>query len=62
MRLDVIPMKSSLLPPGCPNCQQLMSFKAVERRSLLRGNQLNNYTFECINCGYSSAHLVEEHL
>ena len=52
--------QASPLPPCCPNCCEIMSFKSKEERTLLRGFQLNNYTFECNICGYSSAHIFQE--
>ncbi len=60
MRIEVTPKKMSPLPPCCPHCWELMSFKALEESTLLRGNQLNNYIFECNICGYSTMHLVQE--
>jgi hypothetical protein len=48
------------LPPSCPSCCELMSFKSKEERMLLRGFQLSNYTFECNICGYSNARLFQD--
>jgi len=48
------------LPPCCPYCLEVMSYKSKEEHTLLRGNQLVNYTFECNICGYSSARLTQE--
>ena len=48
------------LPPGCPNCWQLMNLIAGEPWTLLRGNQLNKYVFECNNCGYTTTCMTQE--
>jgi hypothetical protein len=37
-----------------------MIFTSKEERTLLRGFQLSNYTFECNICGYSSARMAQE--
>jgi hypothetical protein len=47
-------------PPCCPTCYEIMSFKSKEKRTLLRGYQLSNYTFECNICGYASARMAQE--
>ena len=60
MYIEGTPRRVSPQPPCCPNCWEVMSFKGKEERTLLRGNQLNNYTFECNICGYSSARLAQE--
>jgi len=60
MYIEETPRPAWPLPPGCPNCRQIMSFKSKEERTLLRGFQLSNYTFECNTCGYSNAHIVQE--
>lgn len=52
--------ETSHLPPCCPSCCVIMSFKKKEERTLLRGFQLSNYTFECNICGYSSASIFQE--
>jgi hypothetical protein len=48
------------LPPACPNCWQVMSLTTAEPWTLLRGNQLTKYVFECNNCGYTTARMMQE--
>jgi len=60
MYIEETPRQAGPLPPGCPNCCEVMSFKSKEERTLLRGFQLSNYTFECNICGCSSAQIVQE--
>ena len=52
--------KLSHLPPCCPNCLELMSFKAAQETTLLRGHPLINYRFECNICGHSSASTIQD--
>lgn len=49
---------SAPLPPGCPYCWQVMSLKAAQPRTLLRGNQLSEFVFECNICGYSTVRMM----
>ena len=51
---------ASPMHPCCPNCCEIMIFTSKEERTLLRGFQLSNYTFECNICGYSSARMAQE--
>ena len=60
MHVQTIPRVSAPMAPGCPKCWKLMSLKIVEPWTLLRGNQLDKFTFECEDCGYVSVRLVEE--
>jgi hypothetical protein len=60
MYTEKTPRQASPLPPCCPNCCEIMSFKSKEERTLLRGVQLSNYTFECNICGYSSERMAQE--
>lgn len=62
MRAQIIPSRSLPLPPACPSCLELMSFKVAEESTLLGRKQLNNYTFECIICGCSNTRLVQDEL
>jgi hypothetical protein len=60
MYTEETPRQASHLPPCCPDCSEIMSFKSKEERTLLRGFQLSNYTFECNICGYSSERIFQE--
>jgi hypothetical protein len=53
-------LRAAPSPPCCPTCYEIMSFKSKEKRTLLRGYQLSNYTFECNICGYASARMAQE--
>jgi hypothetical protein len=37
-----------------------MSFKETQLWTLLRGEQLGRFTFECIECGSTSTRIVEQ--
>lgn len=58
MQTDIALGKPSHLPPCCPNCLELMSFRSAHEATLLRGHPLITYTFECNICGFSSARLM----
>ena len=58
MYTEETPRRASPSSPCCPNCCEIMSFKSKEERTLLRGRQLNSYTFECNICDYSSARIA----
>jgi len=60
MHTEITLKNSSHLPPCCPDCLELMSFKTAQEGTLLRGNPLINYKFECNICGYSSARIVQD--
>ncbi len=39
------------MSPGCPSCNELMTYKCFTPCGLLYEKPLNEYTFECLNCG-----------
>jgi len=60
MQTDITIRKLSHLPPCCPNCLELMSFKGAEQTTLLRGYPLVNYKFECTICGHLVASVIQD--
>ena len=57
------PVFASMFAPitvACPACKHLMFFKSVEEWTLLYGHQLDQYTFECGDCGRLVTHTVDE--
>ncbi len=62
MHLEKTPTEFSHvpLPPACPSCWQVMSLTATQPWTLLRGNQLRRYVFECNNCGYTTTRMLQD--
>ena len=60
MYTEITLRRISHVPPCCPNCLELMSFRTAQEATLLRGHPLINYQFECIICGYSSALTIQD--
>jgi hypothetical protein len=60
MYTQTTPRVPAHIPPCCPNCWAVMSITTTEPWTLLRGNQLNKYTFECNECGYSTSSIVQD--
>lgn len=60
MQVQLTSVTISPMPPCCEDCQSLMSFKETQLWTLLRGEQLGRFTFECIECGSTSTRIVEQ--
>jgi transcription elongation factor Elf1 len=63
MRTHVVPGVSSLfasMAPACPTCNELMIVKTAKPLTLMYGHQLDQYTFECGNCGYLTTRTFDE--
>jgi hypothetical protein len=58
MQTQLIALTLSPMAPCCENCQSLMSFKDTQLWTLLRGEQLGRFTFECIECGETATRIV----
>lgn len=57
------PVNASTFAPiavACPACKHLMYFKSVELRTLMYEHQLDEFTFECGDCGRLVTHMVDE--
>ncbi len=48
------------MPPACPTCNELMMFKSAKPWTLVYGHQLDQYTFECGECGYVTTRMFAE--
>lgn len=55
----VPPLQCAALPPTCPYCGEPMSLQAIESWTLLHGNQLDKYIFDCCGCGHTSTHVEQ---
>jgi hypothetical protein len=60
MQIQLLSATASPMPPCCDDCQSLMSFKGTQSWTLLRGEQLGRFTFECIECGATSTWIAEQ--
>ena len=60
MQMQVISTALMPMPPCCDHCQSLMSFKETQPWTLLRGEQLGRFTFECNECGSTSTRILEQ--
>ena len=56
----VFPSQFAPMAPACPTCKELMIFKSVEPWTLMYGRPLDQYTFECGDCGYLITRTVDE--
>ncbi len=48
------------MPPACPTCKELMIFKSAKPWTLMYGHQLDQYIFECGDCGHLTTRIVDE--
>lgn len=60
MYMETTPRVFAPIPPCCPNCLEVMGIKTAEPWTLLRGYQLNKYTFECNDCGFTTSWMVQD--
>ena len=62
MRIELVPFGSSLfapMPPACPTCNELMIVKSAEPWTLMYGQPLDKYTFECSDCGHLTTRMID---
>lgn len=66
MRTQFVPgvFASLFVPmaPACPTCNELMIFKSSKPWTLMYEHQLDQCTFECIDCGDLITCIVDETL
>jgi len=58
--LGEIPSLSAPMVCTCPACKHLMFYKGAEPWTLMYEHQLDRYTFECGQCGYVMAQIVDK--
>jgi len=56
----VFPSLFAPMAPACPTCKELMVFKSTKPWTLLYEHQLDQCTFECIECGSLATRVVDE--
>jgi C4-type Zn-finger protein len=56
----VFPSLFAPMAPSCPTCKELMVYNNTRPWSLMYGHQLNQYTFECLDCGYLLTRTIDE--
>jgi hypothetical protein len=56
----VFPSLFAPMAPACPTCKELMIFKSTKPWTLMYGHQLNQHTFECLDCGRLLTRTIDE--
>lgn len=56
----VFPSLFAAMAPARPTCRELMIFKSAKPWTLMYGHQLDQRTFECIDCGDLTIRMVDE--